>query len=131
MQIISSIIAAWPNISAYFFPPSSLALTPLAAAAATGSSGLGYFWVVTNCLVSAAYVSARARQIRRTRQSSRPTLTVMTLRSQILGMRKKIKSMGFTDWQTSFYNNAISFPVLIFASMLLEGWSGENFTKNL
>lgn len=46
-------------------------------------------------------------------------------------MRKKIKSMGFTDWQTSFYNNAISFPVLIVASMLLEGWSGDNFAKNL
>lgn len=46
-------------------------------------------------------------------------------------MRKKIKSMGFTDWQTSFYNNAISIPILLGASMVTEGWSSVNFEKNL
>lgn len=46
-------------------------------------------------------------------------------------MRKKIKSMGFTDWQTSFYNNAISIPVLLVASLVTEGWNSDNFSKNL
>ncbi|SGY17703.1 BQ5605_C015g07866 [Microbotryum silenes-dioicae] len=66
-------------------------------------TGIGYLWIAINCLVSAAY---------------------------ILGMRKKIKAMAFTDWQTSFYNNAISTPVLLLASIIFEGWSPSNFALN-
>ena len=46
-------------------------------------------------------------------------------------MRRKIKALAFTDWQTSFYNNFISIPVLLGASILTEGWSETNFSKNL
>ncbi|ORY81216.1 GDP-mannose transporter [Leucosporidium creatinivorum] len=101
LMIISSLIAASPNISAWLWPPE--VLPGLEGVITETSSGLGYLWVVINCLVSAAY---------------------------ILGMRKKIKSMGFTDWQTSFYNNAISIPVLLVASLVTEGWTSDNFSKN-
>ncbi|KAK4046179.1 GDP-mannose transporter into the lumen of the Golgi [Microbotryomycetes sp. JL201] len=98
-QILSSVIAAAPNIAAAF----SSTPVALASEAKDTNTALGYFWVITNCLVCAAY---------------------------ILGMRNKIKSMGFTDWQTSFYNNAISTPVLLVASIVTENWSAETFEKN-
>lgn len=64
MQVISSVIAAWSDVST--------ALTGSLPAASTGVSlsalqnlagavrGLnaGYFWMLVNCLTSAAYVSA-------------------------------------------------------------------------
>ncbi|KAM0790392.1 hypothetical protein ACM66B_003274 [Microbotryomycetes sp. NB124-2] len=100
LMILSSVIAAAPNIAAAF---SSAPVAQLATEAKDTNTALGYFWVITNCLVCAAY---------------------------ILGMRNKIKSMGFTDWQTSFYNNAISTPILLVASIVTENWSSETFAKN-
>ncbi|SCZ89861.1 BZ3500_MvSof-1268-A1-R1_Chr1-3g01623 [Microbotryum saponariae] len=97
-MILSSVIAAGPNIVAAFSPSAD----ELPSAKGT-DTGIGYLWIAINCLVSAAY---------------------------ILGMRKKIKAMAFTDWQTSFYNNAISTPVLLLASIMFEGWSPSNFTLN-
>ncbi|KDE08569.1 hypothetical protein, variant [Microbotryum lychnidis-dioicae p1A1 Lamole] len=97
-MILSSVIAAGPNIVAAFSPSAD----ELPSAKGT-DTGIGYLWIAINCLVSAAY---------------------------ILGMRKKIKAMAFTDWQTSFYNNAISTPVLLLASIMFEGWSPSNFALN-
>ncbi len=46
-------------------------------------------------------------------------------------MRKRIKAMGFSDWDTMFYNNFLSIPVLVVFSVLVENWSMENLVKNL
>lgn len=46
-------------------------------------------------------------------------------------MRKRIKALGFADWDTMFYNNLLSIPVLAIFSVLLEDWSSENLAKNL
>lgn len=46
-------------------------------------------------------------------------------------MRKRIKSTGFKDWDTMFYNNLLSIPVLFVCSLLVEDWSAESLTKNL
>ncbi|KAK9479607.1 hypothetical protein V1514DRAFT_278204 [Lipomyces japonicus] len=64
---------------------------------------LGYFWMFTNCLSSATYV---------------------------LGMRKRIKLTNFKDFDTMFYNNLLSIPVLFFCSIILEDWSSENVARN-
>jgi GDP-mannose transporter len=128
LQIVSSLIAASSNLYAYFFPPD--ALPGIELGPVETSSGLGYLWVVINCLVSAAYVRLSLKAIFSSSFSNLTSLA-RSLSTQILGMRKKIKSMGFTDWQTSFYNNAISIPVLLVASMLIEGWSSATFNKNL
>ncbi|EOO00354.1 putative gdp-mannose transporter protein [Phaeoacremonium minimum UCRPA7] len=48
----------------------------------------------------------------------------------LLSMRKVIKTMNFKDWDTMFYNNLLSIPVLIAGSLLLEDWSGENLARN-
>lgn len=46
-------------------------------------------------------------------------------------MRKRIKVTGFSDWETMFYNNLLSIPVLVVFSILVEDWSFENITRNL
>lgn len=63
----------------------------------------GYIWVLVNCLSSASYV---------------------------LGMRKRIKLTNFKDFDTMFYNNLLSIPVLLVCSLFLEDWSYTNINAN-
>lgn len=63
----------------------------------------GYLWMALNCICSATYV---------------------------LLMRKRIKVTGFKDWDTMFYNNFLSIPVLLLMSFLVEDWSSANLHKN-
>ncbi|KAG5952866.1 GDP-mannose transporter into the lumen of the Golgi [Claviceps sorghi] len=58
-------------------------------------------------------------------------LNVFCTASYVLGMRKVIKKMNFKDWDTMYYNNLLTIPVLIICSLLAEDWSGTNFAKNL
>ena len=46
-------------------------------------------------------------------------------------MRKRIKVTGFSDWDTMFYNNLLSIPVLAVASIVAENWGYENLNLNL
>ena len=46
-------------------------------------------------------------------------------------MRKRIKITGFKDWDTMFYNNLLSIPVLAVFSIIVEDWGSENLAKNL
>jgi len=108
-MVVSSVIAAWSDVST--------ALTGSLPAVSTGVSlstlqnlagavrvlNAGYFWMLVNCLTSAAYV---------------------------LAMRKKIKSTGFSDWDSMFYNNLLSIPVLAVFSLIAEDWSSANLTRN-
>ncbi|KAK9246080.1 hypothetical protein V1506DRAFT_488540 [Lipomyces tetrasporus] len=73
------------------------------AASNIAALNLGYIWMFTNCLASASYV---------------------------LGMRKRIKLTNFKDFDTMFYNNLLSIPVLLACSLLLEDWSAENIERN-
>ncbi|CAO1623722.1 unnamed protein product [Sympodiomycopsis kandeliae] len=63
----------------------------------------GYMWMALNCVVSAAY---------------------------LLVMRKRIKAIGFKDWDTMFYNNLLSLPILLAMSLLVENWSTESWVTN-
>ncbi|PWN90123.1 putative VRG4-golgi GDP-mannose transporter [Acaromyces ingoldii] len=63
----------------------------------------GYLWMGLNCACSAAYV---------------------------LYMRKRIKVTGFKDWDTMFYNNLLTIPVLLGMSLVVEDWSSANFERN-
>ncbi|KUI70845.1 GDP-mannose transporter [Cytospora mali] len=63
----------------------------------------GYAWMFSNVFCSAAYVLGRGRVIQRLRTK---------------------------DWDTTFYNNLLSIPVLIIGSLLVEDWSFENLTRN-
>lgn len=46
-------------------------------------------------------------------------------------MRSRIKATGFSDWDTMFYNNLLSIPVLAIFSVLFENWGSENLNHNL
>ncbi|GAA5880168.1 hypothetical protein JCM1840_007638 [Sporobolomyces johnsonii] len=68
-----------------------------------GQSNVGYAWMMINCLVSAGYV---------------------------LAMRKRIKVTNFKDWDSMFYNNLLSIPVLVIFSVLIEDWSLASLRLN-
>ncbi|KAF2227964.1 GDP-mannose transporter [Elsinoe ampelina] len=63
----------------------------------------GYIWMMLNCFCSAAYV---------------------------LGMRKRIKLTNFKDFDTMYYNNLLSIPILLICSIFLENWSSANLARN-
>jgi len=90
---------------AIFFPDPATAIPDSASSGGRvgGDHAIGYFWVIINCLATTGY---------------------------ILLMRSKIKSTGFSDWETMFLNNTMSIPVVLTLSMLLEGWSSANFAAN-
>ncbi|KAI0716005.1 UDP-galactose transporter [Cerioporus squamosus] len=107
LMVVSSVIAAWADVS-----EALTAGDPAVAEAVSGLSSvtgvvsklnIGYFWMFMNCATSAAYV---------------------------LTMRKKIKGTGFSDWDTMFYNNLLSIPVLAVASIIAEDWGYDNLTRN-
>lgn len=64
---------------------------------------LGYFWMFTNCFASAAFV---------------------------LYMRIRIKLTNFKDFDTMYYNNLLSIPVLLICSFIFEDWSAANLAVN-
>jgi GDP-mannose transporter len=45
-------------------------------------------------------------------------------------MRKRIKITGFKDWDSMFYNNLLSIPVLIVFSVIVEDWGTESLALN-
>ena len=49
----------------------------------------------------------------------------------VLAMRKRIKITNFKDWDSMFYNNLLSIPVLVVFSFLFETWSSDNLVRNL
>ncbi|KAK2882590.1 GDP-mannose transporter into the lumen of the Golgi [Arthroderma sp. PD_2] len=72
-------------------------------ATAVSTLNSGYLWMLVNCACTASYV---------------------------LGMRKRIKLTNFKDFDTMFYNNLLSIPILMVSSLLVEDWSAANVAKN-
>ncbi|KAG8721849.1 GDP-mannose transporter into the lumen of the Golgi [Ceratobasidium sp. 394] len=112
LMVVSSVVAAWSDITTAFqttFPeyagaPPALGVDPtLGHGKSLATAGIGYFWMGLNCLTTAAYV---------------------------LTMRKRIKSTGFKDWDTMFYNNLLSIPMLVVFSLFFEQWNEKNLEAN-
>lgn len=57
-------------------------------------------------------------------------LNVVCTASYVLGTRKFITSLHFKDWDTMYYNNLISLPIMIICSLVTEDWSSANLAKN-
>ncbi|KIX96900.1 GDP-mannose transporter [Fonsecaea multimorphosa CBS 102226] len=100
LMVFSSVIAAWADIKHALESHGSASA---AATAQLATLNAGYIWMFANCLSTAAYV---------------------------LGMRKRIKLTNFKDFDTMFYNNLLTIPILLAASLILEDWSAVNLTKN-
>lgn len=110
LMVLSSILAAWADVNNVAQKlGDSLPVTAVMAIDMEFVSdtfrklNMGYFWMLLNCLTSAAYV---------------------------LLMRKRIKVTGFSDWDSMFYNNLLSIPVLLVSSFLVEDWGSENLVRN-
>ncbi|KAK0202870.1 UAA transporter [Desarmillaria ectypa] len=108
-MVISSIIAAWSDVSTATEDATSMGLSGVSLENLRSMTGavqhlnIGYFWMLVNCLTSAAYV---------------------------LTMRKKIKVTGFSDWDSMFYSNLLSIPVLLVFSLIVEDWGSESLARN-
>ncbi|KAL6708137.1 GDP-mannose transporter into the lumen of the Golgi [Coniothyrium glycines] len=102
LMVLSSVIAAWADIQHAL---TSMGSTTQSEAATDAMSTLhaGYLWMMFNCLCTATYV---------------------------LGMRKRIKLTNFKDFDTMYYNNLLTIPILLVASILIEDWSSANVSKN-
>ncbi|POS73309.1 GDP-mannose transporter [Diaporthe helianthi] len=57
-------------------------------------------------------------------------MNVFCTASYVLTMRKVIKKMNFKDWDSMFYNNLLTIPTLIVASLIFEDWGSENLQLN-
>lgn len=107
-MVLSSVIAAWADISDALTAGDPAVLESEGwglqhLSGMVSKVNIGYFWMLVNCLTSAAYV---------------------------LTMRKRIKITGFSDWDSMFYNNLLSIPVLAFFSLVAEDWSAANLARN-
>ncbi|KAK5073608.1 GDP-mannose transporter into the lumen of the Golgi [Lithohypha guttulata] len=99
LMVFSSLIAAWADIKHAL---ESHGTATGAAAEQLATLNSGYVWMMLNCLSTASYV---------------------------LYMRKRIKLTNFKDFDTMFYNNVLTIPVLLVASLLAEDWSAANLAK--
>jgi GDP-mannose transporter len=100
LMVFSSVIAAWADIQHAL---SSMGSASSASTDAMSTLHAGYLWMMFNCLCTATYV---------------------------LGMRKRIKLTNFKDFDTMYYNNLLTIPILLVASILVEDWSSANIQKN-
>jgi len=109
LMVLSSVIAAWSDISSGFntinssWPDTFSAIGGSVSVTTVITKHVGYVWMMINCLTTAGYV---------------------------LSMRKRIKLTGFKDWDTMFYNNLLSIPVLVVFSFIVEDWGSESLSKN-
>lgn len=101
LMVLSSVVAAWADIQHALYGEAAKAGSDAAAALSTLNAG--YAWMGMNVFCTAAYV---------------------------LSMRKVIKKMNFKDWDTMFYNNLLTIPVLFLCSLLFEDWTQKNINLN-
>ncbi|MCJ1307554.1 GDP-mannose transporter into the lumen of the Golgi [Agyrium rufum] len=94
--VLSSVVAAWADIQHALSFHGS---SSEAASEKISTLNAGYMWMLMNCFCTSSYV---------------------------LGMRKRIKLTNFKDFDTMFYNNLLSVPVLVIFSLLVEDWSTKN-----
>jgi GDP-mannose transporter len=126
--VLSSVVAAWADVTNNTIEAIAPASPGLGAGLELVSStvqklNIGYMWMLLNCLASAAYVSCSLYFLV-------PAVT-FHMYLQVLAMRKRIKVTGFSDWETMFYNNVLSIPVLAVLSIFVEDWSSDNLARSL
>lgn len=100
LMVLSSVIAAWADIRHVIQNHTG---SQTAADDQIATLNAGYIWMMLNCFCSACYV---------------------------LGMRKRIKLTNFKDFDTMYYNNLLSIPILLACTLFIEDWSSANLARN-
>lgn len=103
LMVLSSVIAAWADIQHVLSSTGSKTTQTAEAAKEISTLNAGYVWMLFNCFCSAAYV---------------------------LGMRKRIKLTNFKDFDTMYYNNLLSIPILLICTLGVEDWTTANINRN-
>jgi GDP-mannose transporter len=101
LMVLSSVIAGWSDI-ADTLAVASTSLTNAELEVASNTLW-GYLWMSFNCISSAGFV---------------------------LYMRKRIKLTNFKDFDTVYYNNLLSIPLLLVLTFVFEDWSVANLEAN-
>ena len=141
-QVLSSLMAGWSDIASSFGTSSltedlmgdgikllSGEVSNLGAYVVSYSpTHVGYAWMIVNCVLSAGYVLAMRKRIKVTNfKVHHMLLSFSFVRSKLIGSGK----CGGQDWDTMFYNNLLSIPVLVVFSGLFEDWSLSSLARNL
>ncbi|KAF1813250.1 GDP-mannose transporter [Eremomyces bilateralis CBS 781.70] len=100
LMVVSSVVAAWADIQ---HAMASYGTASERTNDAISTLNAGYIWMMLNCFCTATYV---------------------------LGMRKRIKLTNFKDFDTMYYNNLLTIPVLAVCTLFLEDWSAHNIARN-
>ncbi|KAF2841501.1 golgi GDP-mannose transporter-like protein [Patellaria atrata CBS 101060] len=100
LMVFSSIVAAWADIQNAL---SNYGGGSTEASEQISTLNAGYAWMLLNCFSTATY---------------------------LLTMRKRIVLTKFKDYDTMYYNNLLTIPILLAASILVEDWSSINIAKN-
>lgn len=58
------------------------------------------------------------------------TLNCFATAGYLLYMRGRIKLLGFKDLDSMLFNNLLSIPILVVASILFEDWGSESLARN-
>ena len=100
LMVVSSVIAAWSDIRIAL---GGSGIFRADAAENIAMLNTGYAWIGLNCLCSAMYA---------------------------LMMHKRINLSERSDFETMFYNNVLSMPIIIVCSILFEDWGAANIRQN-
>jgi len=101
LMVLSSVIAGWSDIADTLAIASTSFKT--AELEVANKTLWGYLWMSLNCISSAGFV---------------------------LYMRKRIKLTNFKDFDTVYYNNLLSIPLLLILTFIFEDWSIANLEAN-
>ncbi|KAJ3569037.1 hypothetical protein NP233_g5319 [Leucocoprinus birnbaumii] len=88
------------------------------------------FMVISSIIAAWSDVTSALAQSVPTASNGISVDAMKDLLSTVLSMRKRIKATGFSDWDSMYYNNLLSIPVLAVFSILVEDWSSENLTRS-
>jgi GDP-mannose transporter len=116
-MVLSSVVAAWADIRHALEHHGT---TSVAASAELATLNAGYLWMMVNCLSTAAYVLGMRKRIK-----------ITNFKDFDSKSSKCIFILGCTDlWLAMYYNNLLTIPVLLAASLTMEDWSSVNMAKN-
>jgi GDP-mannose transporter len=119
--VLSSVIAAWSDVQHAL---ATHGKSNDKATEAISTLNAGYIWMMLNCFCSAAYVLSMRKRIKLTNFKDFDSTSQFALAIPLSQARKLMCDIAM------FYNNLLTIPILLAASLIVEDWSAENLAKN-
>ncbi|KAK0834184.1 GDP-mannose transporter into the lumen of the Golgi [Friedmanniomyces endolithicus] len=123
---LSSVIAAWADIQhALQSHGGSGDVVSGEAAAKISTLNAGYVWMMMNCFCSATYLLCMRKRIKLTNFKDFDSKT-----TQLISPASPMSIHTDTRVPAMYYNNLLSIPILLLASLFIENWSSANLNLN-